>query len=114
MHRSTIGAFSIDVPSRDVAASTAFWRAALSRSSRPGTVHPEFEILEGGRFGPVEVFLQDVGSTAVRVHLDVQTDDVEAGVGRSRTPPGWRSASAASTPTTPCSTGRRSTAPDRR
>jgi len=81
MHRSALGALSIDVPSRDVAASTAFWRAALGRTSRQGTQLPEFQVLEG-RFGPMEGLVQDVGETPPRVHLDVHTDDIGAEVAR--------------------------------
>jgi hypothetical protein len=81
MHRSTIGAISIDFPSRDVAAATAFWSAALGRSSRQGTRFPEFQVLEG-RFGPMEGIVQDVGQTPPRVHLDLHTDDTEAEVAR--------------------------------
>jgi len=81
MHRSAMGAISIDVPSSHIEASKAFWRAALTRTSRTGTTHPEFEPLEG-RFSNLEGFLQDVGTTAPRVHLDIHTDDLEAEVAR--------------------------------
>lgn len=81
MHRSTLGAFSIDVPSADVDGSTAFWSAALSRRSRAGTEHPEYRVLEG-RVSGLEGFIQDVGTTPARVHLDVHTDDVAAEVAR--------------------------------
>ena len=80
-HRSALGALSIDVPTRAVAASTAFWRAALGRPSRPGTSHPEFQVLEGS-FGGLVGLVQDVGVTAPRVHLDLHTDDVVAEVAR--------------------------------
>jgi predicted enzyme related to lactoylglutathione lyase len=81
MHRSTIGAFSIDVPSSHLDRSTAFWAAALSTTSRVGTEHPEFRPL-AGRFGGLRGLLQDVGATPPRVHLDVHTDDVDAEVAR--------------------------------
>jgi catechol 2,3-dioxygenase-like lactoylglutathione lyase family enzyme len=81
VHRSAMGAFSIDVPSRDLEAAKAFWRAALGRTSHTGTQHPEFEPLEG-RFSQLEGLLQDVGTTAPRVHLDLHTDDLEAEVAR--------------------------------
>jgi hypothetical protein len=81
VHRSTIGALSIDVPAARVEAASAFWRAALGRTSRTGTVHPEFQVLEGPavRAG---LLLQDVGATPPRVHLDLHTDDLEAEVAR--------------------------------
>ncbi|HEV3212421.1 MAG TPA: VOC family protein [Acidimicrobiales bacterium] len=81
MHRSALGAFGIDVPTSHVEVSKAFWRAALSRTSRAGTNHPEFEAL-AGTFSTLDGFLQDVGTTASRVHLDLHTDDLEAEVAR--------------------------------
>jgi predicted enzyme related to lactoylglutathione lyase len=81
VHRSTLGAFSIDVPTADMERSTAFWSATLSRPSRVGTQHPEFRVLEG-RVAGLEGIIQDVGSTPARVHLDVHTDDVSAEVAR--------------------------------
>jgi Glyoxalase-like domain len=81
VHRSTLGAFSIDVPSSHIDVSTTFWSAALSTTSRIGTEHPEYRPL-AGRFGGLEGFLQDVGATPPRVHLDVHTDDLEAEVAR--------------------------------
>lgn len=81
MHRSALGAVSIDVPSSHLEASQAFWRAALSRTSRPGTQHPEFAPIEG-RFSDLVAFFQDVGATAPRIHVDLHTDDLEAEVAR--------------------------------
>jgi predicted enzyme related to lactoylglutathione lyase len=81
MHRSALGAFSIDVPSSHFEVSTAFWSAALATTSRVGTEHHEYRPLARG-FGGLEGFLQDVGETPPRVHLDVHTDDVEAEVAR--------------------------------
>jgi hypothetical protein len=81
VHRSALGAISIDVPSSHHDRSTAFWCGVLSTTSRVGTQHPEFRPL-AGRFVGLEAFTQDVGTTPARVHLDVHTDDVEAEVAR--------------------------------
>jgi Glyoxalase-like domain len=81
VHRSAMGAFSIDVPSSHFEQSKVFWRAALSRASRQGTQYPEFEPIDA-TFSNLDGFLQDVGTTAPRVHLDLHTDDLEAEVAR--------------------------------
>lgn len=81
MHRATLGAISIDAPSSHIDRSATFWSAALATTWRVGTQHPEFRPLER-RFGGLDAFLQDIGTTPPRVHLDVHTDDVEAEVAR--------------------------------
>jgi len=81
MHRTALGALCIDVSSTDVGPASAFWQAALGRTSRHGTSHPEFQVLSG-RFDSVTGIIQDVGTTAPGLHLDLHTDDVEAEVAR--------------------------------
>jgi hypothetical protein len=81
-HRSALGAFSIDVPSATAGPSATFWAAALGRTTRVGTQHPEFQVIEGGTFSKLDGLIQDVGTDRPRVHLDLHTDDVEAEVAR--------------------------------
>jgi predicted enzyme related to lactoylglutathione lyase len=81
-HRSKLGAISIDVPAATSAAAAAFWSAALGRTTREGTHHDEFRVVEGGPFPEVMGLIQAVGDPAPRVHLDLHTDDVEAEVAR--------------------------------
>jgi len=83
MHRSRLTAALIDVPAELFDAEVAFWAAALGR--QVGSVdetNPEYAGLEGRSSG-LEVMVQRVGEgTGARVHLDIETDDVEAEVRR--------------------------------
>lgn len=83
MHRSRIGGIFIDHPETSFAASLAFWAAAMG-------VEPDSVTEDGdpyrrlGRFaGETLIELQRVGDgTTPRVHLDIDTDDVDAEVAR--------------------------------
>jgi predicted enzyme related to lactoylglutathione lyase len=79
MHRSRLTAVAIDVPS-DVHQPTAeFWGAALGRElERDG----DSEYIHLGHHGHVEVFVQRLGEGGSRLHIDIETDDVEAEVSR--------------------------------
>jgi hypothetical protein len=83
MHRSRIGALFIDVPQSAFEASARFWAAATGRepnAERPAK--PPYRSL-GHFHGSVLVAMQEIGDgTPPRVHLDVDTDDVEAEVRR--------------------------------
>jgi Glyoxalase-like domain len=59
----------------------AFWERALLAAARPGTVHPEYQVLEHpAALGAVIV--QRLGTGPSRVHLDVESDDPAAEVAR--------------------------------
>ena len=78
MHRSRLTAIGIDVPAGVHEQEAAFWSGALGSAierDRDGTY------LTVGHAGPMEVFVQKIDEPA-RVHLDVETDDVEAEVAR--------------------------------
>lgn len=83
MHKSRIGGLFIDHPPESFEASLAFWAAATGREPerRDDPDHPYRSL---GRFdGELLVELQRVGEgTEPRVHIDVDTDDVEAEVAR--------------------------------
>ncbi len=83
MHRSRIGGIFIDHPAASFAASLAFWAAAMGVD--PESVSDEDDPFRSlGRFdGQMVIELQRVGDGAApRVHLDIDTDDVEAEVAR--------------------------------
>lgn len=83
MHRSRIGGIFIDHPASSFAASLAFWAAAMGVD--PESVTDEHDPYRNlGRFdGQTVIELQRVGDgTTPRVHLDIDTDDVEAEVAR--------------------------------
>jgi hypothetical protein len=83
MHRSRLTAALIDVPAALFDAQVAFWSAALGRAvGAVSAATSEFAELEGLSSG-LEVMVQRVGEgAAARVHLDIETDDVEAEVRR--------------------------------
>lgn len=79
MHRSRIGGIFIDHPAASFADSLAFWAAATGGEAE--TVKDEsYPYRSLGRFdGQLVVELQRVGEgTTPRVHLDIDTDDVDA------------------------------------
>lgn len=81
MHRILLREVVIDAPTHAFAATRDFWAAALDTEARLVEEFPEFTALPE----PASmswVGLQDVGSSAPRLHLDVETDDVEAEVAR--------------------------------
>jgi len=82
VHRSRIGIVLIDVPDPAYQGSLAFWEAATGAEAVPADDGPYASL---GRLGGSDLKLeaQRVGAdTPPRLHLDVETDDVEAEVAR--------------------------------
>ena len=81
MHRSRLAAIVIDCRTDDLGRETAFWSAALGLpvQDRPGG-NPAYTALQVPA-GEPNVLLQQVGHDS-RVHLDIETDDIEAEVKR--------------------------------
>lgn len=61
--------------------SREFWRVALAADIRRGVRYPEYHVLEHPAT-PGPVMVQRLGAGASRVHLDIESDDVEAEVAR--------------------------------
>lgn len=80
MHRSRLAAIGIDVPADVREAMATFWSAALGATPKTGTSYPEYTTV--GELAGREVFVQELGSGAARIHLDIETDDVDAEVAR--------------------------------
>ena len=82
MHRSKLAGFIIDCQTADLPAAAAFWGAALGMPPRPLPA-PECDkyvkLLDPT--GQLHVEVQKVAHPS-RVHLDIETDDVEAEVRR--------------------------------
>jgi predicted enzyme related to lactoylglutathione lyase len=82
MHRSRLNGLQIDCKVEDIAAAARFWAEALGRPVAPD--HPgtrgNYVMLET-RPGEVDVQIQRVEHES-RVHLDIETDDIEAEVAR--------------------------------
>lgn len=82
MHRSKLAGFIIDCQGDDPHAAAEFWGAALGMERRqlPGEEGTKYVRLVDGRLG-LHVEVQAVAHPS-RVHLDIETDDVEAEVRR--------------------------------
>jgi catechol 2,3-dioxygenase-like lactoylglutathione lyase family enzyme len=82
MHRSRVGSIVIDCDDFD--AGVAFWSAALG--ARPGLGERDERYADVGvTLGPLRVLIQRVPepkTAKTRLHLDIETDDVDAEVGR--------------------------------
>jgi hypothetical protein len=82
MHRSRLAAIGIDCPSDSALQTARFWSGALvPDASPPEAFVPDYPYLGVGEVAGREVFVQQVDDAA-RVHLDIETDDVEAEVAR--------------------------------
>lgn len=84
MHRSRVVYFTIDVD--DLDAATAFWSSALGAITEPGNpasrhIYRKLRLADAD----IRILLQrtdDVKASKNRMHLDLETDDVEAEVRR--------------------------------
>ena len=81
MHKSRLAGFIIDCRSDDLDAAAAFWSAALNLPVRPAAAHePLYRVLETAADQP-HLEVQQVQHES-RVHLDIESDDIEAEVRR--------------------------------
>jgi predicted enzyme related to lactoylglutathione lyase len=80
MHKSRLGTIVIDCQTQDIAAASAFWSAALGWSARtlPNPDDANYREFEGPP-DEVKVLVQAVQHPS-RVHIDIETDDIEAEV----------------------------------
>jgi predicted enzyme related to lactoylglutathione lyase len=81
MHKSKLAGFIIDCQSEEPQAAAAFWGAALGMATRalPTEEAKYLELIDP--LGHVHVEVQAVAHPS-RVHLDIETDDIEAEVRR--------------------------------
>jgi hypothetical protein len=80
MHRSRLYGIFIDTPTGEASEATAFWSAALGAPARVVAGEEHFTMLTGA-LPKLVVGVQAVDDTP-RYHLDIETDDVDAEVGR--------------------------------
>jgi Glyoxalase-like domain len=81
MHKSRLAGFIIDCRTDDVDAAATFWAAALKLPVRPAAnQEPLYRILETAPDQP-HLEVQQVTHES-RVHLDIESDDIEAEVRR--------------------------------
>ena len=84
MHRSRLSTVVIDCADADSERGFEFWSRALGREALSDTERPIYASLKGrvgGDGGPI-VLLQRVPAAERAIHLDIETDDVEAEVAR--------------------------------
>jgi predicted enzyme related to lactoylglutathione lyase len=82
MHKSKLSGFIIDCQTNDLAGAAGFWGAALGMPVRelPAAEAATYKRLEDSRHG-LDIEVQMVSHPS-RVHLDIETDDIEAEVRR--------------------------------
>ena len=82
MHKSKLGGFIIDCRTDDLGAAAGFWGAALGMPVRelPGAEGELYQRLDDSQHD-LHIEVQKVGHPS-RVHLDIETDDIEAEVRR--------------------------------
>ncbi len=80
MHRSRLSTFVIDCRGTDVDGAARFWSAALGRRVKPEIDDPGYRQLETSADEPI-LYVQQVPHES-RVHLDIESDDLEAEVRR--------------------------------
>lgn len=80
MHRSRVYAILIDAPEAEADAAAAFWSAALGVPAHRFPAEPQFITLHEALPGLVTA-VQAVDD-APRIHLDIETDDVDAETAR--------------------------------
>ena len=77
MHKSRLSNIIIDCRTGDIDAAARFWAAAIGRTAEPGADPSEpYRALEGPP-DEMKILVQAVQHES-RVHLDIETDDVEA------------------------------------
>jgi predicted enzyme related to lactoylglutathione lyase len=81
MHRSKLAAFVIDCRVEDIDKATAFWSAALGREVKPAEAG-ETKYRELAAVAEEPMVLVQVVEHDSRIHLDIESDDLEAEVKR--------------------------------
>ncbi|MFF4503356.1 VOC family protein [Streptomyces sp. NPDC001401] len=80
MHRSRVYAVLIDTPEAEAARAADFWSAALGVTAQPFPPAPQFTTLHQALPGLITA-VQAVDN-APRIHLDIETDNVESETAR--------------------------------
>src|ERR1700685_4617260 len=83
MHKSRLSGFIIDCQTADLEKGAQFWSAALGLPVNPASTKPEDAAYRSLAPGPdgLDIQVQQVEHPS-RVHLDIETDNVEAEVER--------------------------------
>ena len=82
MHKSRLGALIIDCQTNDLLKDAEFWSAALgAEAEQPGEQLDQKYVRIDSQSDDVKVILQKVSHPS-RVHIDIETDNIEAEVSR--------------------------------
>jgi predicted enzyme related to lactoylglutathione lyase len=83
MHKSQLAGFIIDCKTDDLDAAADFWAAALGmkRTAADTPAAGDYVHMEKADPNGLDIEVQKVGHES-RVHLDIETDDIEAEVAR--------------------------------
>jgi predicted enzyme related to lactoylglutathione lyase len=83
MHKSQLAGFIIDCKTDDLDAAADFWAAALGmkRTAADTPASGDYVHMEKPDPNGLDIEIQKVGHES-RVHLDIETDDIEAEVAR--------------------------------
>jgi predicted enzyme related to lactoylglutathione lyase len=82
MHRSRLAGFIIDCRTEDLDRAATFWSAALGLPTKTSSAPEDAKyVLLENKPGDLHIEVQKVAHES-RVHLDIESDDVEAEVGR--------------------------------
>jgi predicted enzyme related to lactoylglutathione lyase len=80
-HRSRLTSVLVDVPAADHERAVAFWSAAFGRKGETPEKFPEYVAL-GEPTPGIEFMIQATNDATPRIHIDIESDDVEAEVAR--------------------------------
>jgi predicted enzyme related to lactoylglutathione lyase len=83
MHKSRLAGFIIDCQNADLDGAAQFWASALGYELKPAPTAPQdalYRHFDTGTLG-LDIEVQKVEHPS-RVHLDIETDDIEAEVAR--------------------------------
>jgi predicted enzyme related to lactoylglutathione lyase len=81
-HRSRLYSAYVDVPERDFDTAVGFYGDLLGRSPTIDPDEPEYASYDGSPPTGIDIYVQAIGEDHPRVHLDIETDDVDAEVAR--------------------------------
>jgi predicted enzyme related to lactoylglutathione lyase len=77
MHKSRLSNIIIDCKTEDINAAAQFWAAAIGRTAESDADPAEKYRLLQGPESEIKILVQAVSHES-RVHLDIETDDIEA------------------------------------
>jgi predicted enzyme related to lactoylglutathione lyase len=80
-HRSRLTAVLVDVPRGDHDRGVAFWAGALGIAGERVEKYPEYHFF-GQPTPGIEFMVQATGDASPRIHIDIESDDVDAEVER--------------------------------